>query len=56
MPGPDAASKSRVLMNPELDGLDDCGAAVSPIEPGPRTITSGSLALMNATKALKSRP
>ena len=43
MPGPDAASKSRVEMNPEPDGLDDCGAAVSPTEPGPRTITSGSL-------------
>ena len=55
MPGPDAASKSRVEMNSELD-CDDCGAAVSPIEPGPRTIASGSLALMNATKALKSRP
>jgi hypothetical protein len=52
MPGPDAASMSRVLMKSALD----CVAVVSPIEPGPRTITSGSLALMNATKALKSRP
>ena len=52
MPGPDAASKSRVVMKPALDGV----AVVSPIEPGPRTITSGALARMNATKALKSRP